>query len=389
MAEVLAENPSIQKPWPVLLLSQELGQGGTERQTVEFAKGLDRSRFSVHVGCFYSDGFRSTELISLGIPILQLSIPRWPSFWMAGGAWRLVRYIRRHRIRLVHTFDTPMNCFAAPIARTFGVPVVLSSQRASRDLTLRWERAVLRLTDRLADAVIVNCGAVRRHLIDDEGVRPEQLRLCHNGLDTVRFRLLTKHRPPPLSDASLVVGVVCALRAEKGLPTLLQAFASVLAGAPVSWRSGLRLAVIGSGPMRAPLESLTVQLGIRDRCHFEPSTPHVEVWLQAIDIFVLPSLSEALSNALMEAMACGCAVVASRVGGNPELVSEGVTGFTFEPGDATALADRIEKLAANEELRSRLGAAAADFVRRGFSLEQSARRMEEIYMDFLEPGHRL
>jgi len=105
--------------------------------------------------------------------------------------------------------------------------------------------------------------------------------------------------------------------------------------------------------------------------------------LRAIDIFVLPSLSEALSNALMEAMACGCAVVASQVGGNPELVSDGTTGLLFRAGDAAELADRLERLIVDDGLRTRVGVAASESVRQRFSLQASVRRMEEIYEELL------
>jgi glycosyltransferase involved in cell wall biosynthesis len=359
-------------------MARELGQGGSERQLVEIAKALNPSRFAVHVGCFHPEGFRSDELSRQGIPILHLPVYSFRSIAAIRGALQLVRYLRRHRIRLVHTFDTPMNCFAAPVARVFGAPVVLSSQRASRRLSSRWEQFVLRATDRLVDAVIVNCEAMRRHMIDDEGVRPERLRFCYNGLDTERFRPLAKLRPPALAGASLVIGVVCALRPEKGLPTLLEAFAKVVSG-----RSGLRLAIVGSGPMLEPLQALSIELGVQDRCHFEPSTSDVAAWLRAIDIFVLPSLSEALSNALMEAMACGCAVVASAVGGNPELVSDGATGLLFQAGNAGELADRLQRLIVDENLRTRVGAAASDKVRQRFSIEASVQKMEEIYEELL------
>jgi glycosyltransferase involved in cell wall biosynthesis len=227
--------------------------------------------------------------------------------------------------------------------------------------------------------VVVNCDAMRRHMIADEGVRADHLRICYNGLDTEHFRPLPRVRPPGLAGASLVVGVVCALRPEKGLPTLLEAFAKVLSGPPSAVRSGLRLAMVGSGPMLESLREMSIGLGVETKCHFEPSTADVAGWLRAMDIFVLPSLSEALSNALMEAMACGCAVVASSVGGNPELVSDGATGLLYPAGDAAALADRLERLVVDDELRSRVGAAAATRLRQNFSLDASVRTMEAIY----------
>jgi glycosyltransferase involved in cell wall biosynthesis len=370
-------------PIPVLLMARELGQGGSERQLVEIAKALDRSRFSVHVGCFRPEGFRSAELASQGIPIVHFPVYSLRSFSAVLGAWQLGNYIRRHGIRLVHTFDTPMNCFAVPAARAFRTPVVISSQRAARGLSSRPEQFVLRITDHLVDAVVVNCEAVRRHMMEDEGVQAERLRTCYNGLDTGRFRPLPKQRPPVLEGASLVIGVVCALRPEKGLPTLVEAFAKVVSSGPSDLCSGLRLAIVGSGRMLETLQAMTVGLGVQDRCHFEPSTADVTAWLRAIDIFVLPSLSEALSNSLMEAMACGCAVVASAVGGNPELVSEGTTGFLFPAGNASELAGCLQRLVVDEPLRTRLGAEASDRVRQHFSLEASVQRMQQIYDELL------
>jgi glycosyltransferase involved in cell wall biosynthesis len=372
-----------ERPVPVLLMAQALSQGGSERQLAEIAKALNRSRFAVHVGCFRPEGLRTAELSREGIPILHLPVYSFRSLAAVRGAWQLARYLGRHGIRLVHTFDTPMNCFAVPVARASRTPVVLSSQRASRLLSGRGHRFMLRVTDRLVDGVVVNCEAMRSHMIDDEGVRPDHLWTCYNGLDTEHFRPLPKLRPPELSGASLVIGVVCALRPEKGLPTLVEAFAKVVSGAGSALRSGLRLVIVGSGPMLETLREMSIRLGLQENCHFEPSTADVARWLRAIDIFVLPSLSEALSNALMEAMACGCAAVASRVGGNPELVLDGTTGLLFPAGDASQLADRLQRLIDDQDLRARLSTAASDRVRQQFSLEESARKMEEIYEELL------
>jgi glycosyltransferase involved in cell wall biosynthesis len=167
----------------------------------------------------------------------------------------------------------------------------------------------------------------------------------------------------------------------------MEAFAKVVSSGSSDLYSGLRLAIVGSGPMLETLQAMSVELGIQDQCHFEPSTADVAEWLRAIDIFVLPSLSEALSNSLMEAMACGCAVVASAVGGNPELVSDGNTGLLFQAGNATELCDRLERLIVDEDLRHRVGAKASYSMRECFSLGASAHRMQEIYEELL--GRRL
>ena len=357
-------------PIPVLLMARELNLGGSERQLAEIAKALDRTRFDPRVGCFRANGLRSEELLSAGVPVVHFPVPSAASIH---GALRIVAYIREQGIRLVHTFDTPANVYGVPAARMAGAPVVLSSQRAHRSLASPLNRHALRLTDRLVDAVVVNCEFVQRHLIDDEKVPASLIRLCYNGIDTSAFHPARGTRPE-----TLVIGTVSALRPEKGLETLLDAFAQ-LRDAPC----GLKLVIVGSGPCLKELEVRAQALGILPDCVFQPATPHVAQWLEAIDIFVLPSLSEALSNSLMEAMACGCAVVATRVGGNPELVVHGETGILVEAGDAPGLARLVRELAGAPDLRAELANNAARFIRQRFSLEASAKRMGEIYCERL------
>ncbi len=171
------------------------------------------------------------------------------------------------------------------------------------------------MTDRLVDGIVVNCEYMRQHLENDENVPAKLIHLCYNGIDTAVFRPEAQKRPVEVADATVVIGVVCALRPEKGLSTLVEAFAAIAQQHP-----GVKLAIVGSGPCLPELQEQARAAQIADRCVFVPKTNEVARWLRAIDIFVLPSLTEALSNALMEAMACGCCAVASRVGGNPELL---------------------------------------------------------------------
>jgi glycosyltransferase involved in cell wall biosynthesis len=182
-----------------------------------------------------------------------------------------------------------------------------------------------------------------------------------------------------LREASLVVGVVCALRPEKGLKTLLDAFAAVRGA-----QTGMKLAVVGSGPCLPELQERALALGILPDCVFEPATSQVAEWLQAIDIFVLPSLSEALSNSLMEAMACSCCVAASRVGGNPELVAHAETGMLFDPRDAAGLAETLRLLINDPVLRGELAWRGAHMIQSRFSLAAAAHQMGEIYSTLLE-----
>jgi glycosyltransferase involved in cell wall biosynthesis len=355
----------------VLLMARELHIGGSERQMTEVAKRLDRSVFSPHVGCFHSAGVRGDELRDSGVTIVRFPVQSYRSLSAWSEAGHLVRYIQSHGIRIVHTWDYPLNIYAIPIARIMTRSVAVSSQRAHRDLIPPGYRHLLKLSDRMSHAIVTNCEYVRRHLID-ERVPEEKIRVCHNGVDLERFR---RQSAPP---HPLTVGVVCALRPEKDLGTLIDAFALVRDLAP-----DLRLVLVGSGDQLPALQRRAREAGLGTRCHFEPATPAIPEWLSTIDIFVLPSRSEALSNSLMEAMAAGCCVVASDVGGNPELVHDQETGILFAAGDARELAAALRLVITDTNRRLRLAETGERFIRSQFSANAAAARMAEIYASLL------
>ncbi len=357
---------------PVMLLIQHLGPGGSERQLFEIVTNLDRTRFTPHVCCFRTDGVMEGRLRERGVPVLLLPVTSFLSAGALGAAWGLSRYLRRHRIRIAHVFDNPMACFGVPVARAAGVQVVLSSQRGHRDIFPRRYRGWLRFSDRLAHGIVVNCEFMSRHLREEEGVAANHIRICHNGVDALAFA-----QRAPRAGAS-VIGVVSVLRPEKDLATLIDAFAQVRRERPDA-----RLILTGGGPELGGLEARARSLGLGDACRFEPATSDVPRALSVLDIFVLPSRSEALSNAIMEAMAAGLCVIGSRVGGNPELITDGVTGLLFDAGDSAGLSRQILRALGDDALRTRLGESAARRMREEFTIDRSVRRMQEIYDEYL------
>jgi glycosyltransferase involved in cell wall biosynthesis len=366
-------------PIPILLMIRELGAGGTERQVNALACSLDPSRFKVHVGCFHDQGLRRQELDRANIPIVRFPVRSFHSLSMITGALQMRHYIQRHGIRLAHPFDYPTVIFGIPVARTCSI-VAVSSQRYHRSLHPGWPLHFQRLTDRLANAVVVNCEYLAHHMSEDEHVPADRIQLCYNGLDMDLFRPLPGPRCSEVASASLVIGVVCALRPEKDLSTLLKAFERVR-----KLRAGMKLLIVGDGRCKADLQTQARTLGIGEDCVFVPAKAEVAEWLRSIDIFVLPSLSEALSNSLMEAMACGCCAVASRTGGNVELVVDGRTGWLFEPGNEEELASVLEHLITHEAQRKHTAAEGCRFLRERFSVAALGRRMEELYSALLKP----
>jgi glycosyltransferase involved in cell wall biosynthesis len=365
------------RPVPVLLTVRELNCGGIERDLTKIALMMDRSRFEPHVASYQAEGMRFEELSRAGVPFLHVPLTSLKSPTALSAAMRVRRYIREHGICLVHAYDSSA-VFLAPIARALRVPAVLSSTLGNRNLRDKRTRRQVRWTDKIVDTVVVNCEAMRRHMIYDEHVPSERIELCYNGVDTAEFYPAVALRPAPVADASFVIGAVCVLRPEKTLDLLQEAFTRVRHLKP-----GMKLLIVGSGPELPRLESNSRRLGLQDDCVFVPATPLVPQYLRALDIFVSCSSSEAFSNAILEAMACGCCVVGSRVGGTPELIGEDERGLLFRMGDAGDLAEKLTTLIGNEQLRRQLGTHAADFATEKLNVSVAVKRMMEIYESVL------
>ena len=366
------------EPVSILLTVRELHCGGIERDVTQIASRIDRARFEPHVASYQAEGLRFEELERAGIPHLHVPFSTFKSPTAVAAAMRVGRYIRERGIRLVHSYDSSA-VFMAPLARALRVPAVLSSILGSRSLLDVRTRRELRWTDKMVDSIVVNCEAMRRHATDDEHVPGERIELCYNGVDTTQFCPSASTRPAPLAGASLVIGAVCVLRPEKSLELLQEAFARVR-----HLRPRMKLAIVGNGPELAKLEGNARRLGIDGDCLFVPSTRSVAEYMRSFDLYVSSSSSEAFSNTILEAMACGCCVVGSQVGGTPELVGNDERGLLFRSGDAGDLAAKLAALIENEPLRRALGARAAEFARKTFSIETAAERMAEIYERVLQ-----
>jgi glycosyltransferase involved in cell wall biosynthesis len=356
---------------------ESLGHGGCERDAAKIALGIDRTRFEPHVAAFYPDGYRARELRDAGIPILSLPVRSFlnSSAWHA--ARRLGAYLREHRIRLIHAFDVPLDLFGAPVARCCRVPVVITSQLSYRNMYPRVRRVALRVTDWLADRVVVNSRAVGDSL-RAAGLSADRLYLCYNGVNPAEFSPGPGVRPPVLKNCSLIVGAVCVMRPEKRIDWVMRAFAEVSRASP-----GLGLLLVGSGPELPALTALRDSLGLQSVCHLEPSRPDVAGWMRGIDIFINASSSESFPNALLEAMACGCCVIGSKVGGIPELVTHGQDGLVFESTDPAQLAGMLQLAVTDAGLRQKVRAQAVETAHHRFSMRITLDRTESLYMELL------
>jgi glycosyltransferase involved in cell wall biosynthesis len=283
--------------------------------------------------------------------------------------------MRARAVTVVHSFDFYTNILALPAARLAGVRTIIGSQRNLGNLRSPAQQAIHDLCLRLATHVHVNSEAVRERVLQVRGISRERLTVIPNGVDLGRFSPPTER---PRHDTGLVVGALSNLRPEKGLVQLLHAVATVRERWPE-----VRLVIWGEGSQRHELEGLVASLNLAASVKLPGSTEFPEVALRDLDVFVLPSLSEACSNGLMEAMATGLPVIATSVGGNPEHVDDEVTGLLVPPGDSTALAKAIARLVEDRAWAARLGQQARAYAQSMLGMDRMVARTEALYVQAL------
>lgn len=291
---------------------------------------------------------------------------------------RLCRLLRTHRPALlhIHGFKAALPGLAA--ARRVGIPVLITVHNHPAYLSSFHVPAALRALG----AEKAHYIAVSEALAGDLaawGVRRERISVIHNGIDPAPYKAAAAGRfSRPWSTDDIVVGTAARFAVQKGLTYFLQA-AAVLA--PLFLQ--MRFLVIGDGPGRFHLEKQALQLGLSGRLSFCGHCTDLPRRLADMDIFVLPSLTEGLPLAVLEAAAAGCAVVASGVGGIPGVITGGVHGLLVPPADVTALARAVAALVRDPALARRLARAGCERVVSCFTLERMLSRTAALYTRLL------
>jgi glycosyltransferase involved in cell wall biosynthesis len=289
---------------------------------------------------------------------------------------RLARHLRDRDIAIAHSFDFYTNLVLIPVAKLARVPVVMGSQRQIGDLLTPSQARAQALVFRWCDKVVCNSQAAAQGL-REQGIAEDKLVVIRNGLPPSAFAGTSPALPPV--PGLLRVGMIARMNHRaKNHQGFLQAAARVAAKF-----SAVEFVLVGDGPLRTELERETQNLGLVNQVRFLGDRRDVPAVLASLDVTVLPSSSESLSNSIIESMAAGVPVVANRVGGNPELIGND-RGVLVNAGDETELASAIELLLRDEGLRKGLGRNARAYAQANFTIEQLRRNHEELYADLLE-----
>lgn len=299
---------------------------------------------------------------------------------------RLLAELKERRPVLLHIHGIRAALPALPAAALAGIPVVLTLHSFPAHPGAAFFPVVARMAARSGAVRFITVSCALAGEAARWGIDPGQVNVIYNGIDPAPFeraaRVLSftsERKGGREEEGSLLVGTVARMAPQKGLPHLLKAAALLAPQFP-----RMRFLLAGDGPDRPALRQLSRRLGLASRIAFPGYCDDLPRCLAAVDIFVLPSLAEGLSIMLVEAMAAGCAVVASAVGGVPEVITGGVDGLLVAPGDPGALAAAVTALARDPARRRAMGRAAAAKVRRCFTVERMLCQTGEVYERIME-----
>jgi L-malate glycosyltransferase len=363
---------------------------------------LNRGRFDSQVACMKQWGQFLADIEHQQIPVSEYRIN---SLYKPAAFRQLIRLamdMRRQRIQIVHSYNFYGNMFALPAARLARVPVIIASIRDTGMGMTPLRTFVHKQVCRLADRILVNAEAIRESLVAN-GAPARKITVIRNGLELSQF-----DRPADssalrqelgLPESAPIVLLLARLTPQKGMETFLDAAAIVHRRCPDAHFVVVGDAFVSSRDnygverdvsYRDVLINKAERLGIGSRVQFTGYRRDVPALLKEVALSVLPSHSgEGLPNALMESMAAGVPVVATQVGGSPEVIGvDGVAGLLVPPRDAAALAQAMCRVLENRHLAERLAQAGKRRMNALFSVERMVRETEELYVSMLEQAPR-
>lgn len=362
----------------VLTLITALHMGGAERMLLGLVEKLKGERYEFLVSCLRNDGLIAAEMRKRGIRVVDLNVRKG---WELIALGKLIRMLRKEKIDLVHTHLAGADIVGALGAGVSGVPVISTRHNTYE----RWQGSFLLsflYSKILASAamIVAVSEAVKSYLVDWGRIPAERILVIPNGIDPGEFHPggdgLVQKKALGFARNSRVVGTVGRLDALKGGEYFLRAARHISDSRP-----GTSFLIVGDGPERRKLQRKAKQLGLGERVIFTGWREDIPELLAAMDIFVLPSRREGLGLAALEAMGCARPVVASRVDGLRELVTEGENGLLVRPGDVAELTDAILLLLRDKELARKMGARGCERVKERYDLADCARRVGKLYRD--------
>lgn len=360
-------------PVRVCFMIDRLSRAGTETQLLALVRTLDRAKVRPTLVLLDGEDDLSRALEPADCPVIRLGVRKLFSGRAVTAARHLRAFWREHRPDVLQTYFMDAAYFGAPLAKLCGIRTVLRVRNNLGYWMTPRHRVMGRLVRPFVDATLTNTDAGKDALVARDGLHASRVAVLENGVDTARFK---RFMLPDTSKKVVRVGCVANLRPVKNVDGLMRAAKAALAKFPQ-----LAFEVAGDGEQRADLERLHAELGLGERFVLRGSVSDVPGFLRKLDIAVLPSHSEGMSNALLEYMAAGRAVIATDVGANARLLDGGKCGLVVPKGDEAALVEALGALLANPLRAAGYGAAARKRVDAEFSRDAMRKRFEGFYAE--------
>jgi glycosyltransferase involved in cell wall biosynthesis len=363
----------------VLHLITELSIGGAQSSLLRLIEHFDNPRFEFSVACFYNaDGSVAAQIRKIGVPVFDLGMKNKAQFSALANLYHL---LKRERPFILHTWMFHANLPGRLFGRLTQTPVIISSERTMGQEG-HFRRRLNRLTVPLTDCVICVSQSVADFASQRIGLPVERLVVIPNGIDPNQFENLPAkehlRRYFNLPEKAFVIGAIGRPRPVKGYQFLLQALGALAPKFP-----DVLLLFVGNGPDRERLINQSQRMGLETSAIFWSDSTNIPRLLPSLNILAIPSLYEGMPNVALEAMAAGLPVVATAVGGIPEVVLEGKTGFLVPPRDPEALARAIERIMQNPAQGIRMGQAGRQRVKEQFTIQETVRKVEQLYNTLL------
>lgn len=366
------------EPVRVCFMVDRLSRAGTETQLLALIRSLDRSRVEPTLVLLDGTDDLSQSLEPADCRVLRLGVKKLLGRGAIRAAGRLREFWRSERPDVLQAYFLDSAYFGVPLARWAGISRVLRVRNNLGYWLTPRHRLMNRIIRPLVDLTLTNTEAGKAALMDRDGLAADRVAVLENGVDTHRFN---RFLLPDTSKKRVRIGCVANLRAVKNVDGLMRAAKLALDRHP-----HLRFEVAGEGEERGTLEKLHAELGLGDRFVLKGSVADVSGFLRTVEIAVLPSHSEGMSNALLEAMSAGRAVIATDVGANAKLVRHEKSGLIVPVRDEAAIARGIERYLEQPLRAAAYGAAARTQVEAEYSREAMTRRFEDFYERLVEPS---
>lgn len=370
------------KPVKILFFITELSTGGAQTVLLHLISHLDRRHFEPTVVCLYNDdGVPAQQIKAMGIPVIGLGMTY---KWRLDALYRLYMVFRHTQPTILHTWMFHANLLGRVIGRLAGIPIIITSRHSVR-IGGKWREHLKGWTVKLDDKIIAVCEMARQLEIENAHAPPEKVVVIYNSIDWRKFadtNPLARNsirQALNISPNAPLIGAVGRLTPAKGFDILLQSFVKIHHQIPDA-----RLLLVGDGALRQLLETLTRQVNLTDSVIFTGTRNDIPHILKALDIFILSSLWEGLPNTILEAMAASVPVIATTVGGVPEVITHQENGWLIPPNNVTALTDAVIYLLQNPSERHRLGANGQKRVKNSFDAEFTAQKTINLYQALLD-----